>query len=104
MGLSGATPTVIWSIANLLHDYENVLPNEDVADFFEREVAPYVSDAWIDTSVRDHKDGEVGRIGYEINFNRYSYKYQPPRPLEEIERDIKQLESEILEMLGAVAG
>jgi len=47
--------------------------------------------------LRDSKDGEVGRVGYEINFNRYFYEYQPPRPLEEIEADIKTLEKEIMD-------
>lgn len=46
------------------------------------------------------KDGEVGKIGYEINFNRYFYKYAPPRPLEEIESDIRAVEKDILEMLS----
>lgn len=63
---------------------------------------PYVPDAWINTALRDQKDGQVGRVGYEINFNRYFYKYQPPRPLPKIEADIKTLEKEILEMLGKV--
>ena len=54
-------------------------------------------------AIRDHKDGEVGKVGYEINFNRYFYQYQPPRPLEEIEADIKTLEEEILDMLREVA-
>jgi type I restriction enzyme M protein len=70
-----------------------------VRDFFEKEVKPHVPDAWIDTSRRDHKDGLVGIVGYEINFNRYFYKYIPPRPLEEIEADIKKLELEIMDML-----
>ncbi|MGA2532103.1 MAG: class I SAM-dependent DNA methyltransferase [Candidatus Aminicenantales bacterium] len=70
-----------------------------VQAFFEREVLPYVPDAWIDTPRRDPKDGLVGLIGYEINFNRYFYKYVPPRPLEEIEADIKKIEGEIMEML-----
>jgi hypothetical protein len=43
-------------------------------------------------------------VGYEINFNRYFYQYQPPRHLEEIEADIKVLEKDILEMLREVAG
>jgi len=73
-----------------------------VRAFFEREVKPHVADAWIDTSKRDHKDGLVGIIGYEINFNRYFYKYVPPRPLEEIEADIKKLEAEIMKMLREV--
>jgi len=47
--------------------------------FFDREVRPHVPDAWIDESKRDPKDGEVGLVGYEINFNRYFYQYTPPR-------------------------
>ena len=61
-------------------------------------------DAWINESLRDHKDGQVGKIGYEINFNRYFYKYQPPRKLEAIETDIKVVEQDILSMLREVAG
>jgi type I restriction enzyme M protein len=75
---------------------------EDITAFFEREVKPHVPDAWINTALRDPKDGEVGRVGYEINFNRYFYEYQPPRPLEEIEADIKTLEKEIMDMLREV--
>jgi type I restriction enzyme M protein len=87
-----------------LRDTESVLLTERIEDFFAREVQPHVPDAWINTAIRDEKDGEVGKVGYEINFNRYFYKYQPPRPLEEIEADIKTLEREILEMLRDVAG
>ena len=70
-----------------------------VRAFFEREVEPHLSDAWIDTARRDHKDGLVGHVGYEINFNRYFYRYVPPRPLEEIEADIHSIEKDILDML-----
>ncbi|MCL5959416.1 MAG: type I restriction-modification system subunit M [Chloroflexi bacterium] len=87
-----------------LRDFENVPLKDDVFAFFEREVKPYVPDAWVNTAIRDRKDGEIGKVGYEINFNRYFYKYQPPRPLEEIEADIRTLEKEILEMLREVAG
>ena len=45
-------------------------------------------DAWVNESVTDMTDGETGKVGYEINFNRYFYIYTPPRPLEEIESDI----------------
>ena len=72
--------------------------------FFEREVKPHVPDAWIDTSKRDPKDGRVGLVGYEINFNRYFYRYTPPRPLEEIEAEIRGIESDILQMLAEVTG
>ena len=55
-------------------------------------------------SVGDAKDGRVGKIGYEINFNRCFYKYVPPRSLADIEADIRPLEKEIIEMLGEITG
>ncbi len=73
-----------------------------VREFFDREVKPHVPDAWIDTAKRDHKDVHVGAVGYEINFNRYFYRYVPPRKLEEIEADIKALEGDIVRMLAEV--
>ncbi len=87
-----------------LRDTESVPLAESVEDFFEREVRPHVADAWIDTTKRDPKDGEVGLVGYEINFNRYFYEYTPPRPLEEIEADIKAVEKDIVRMLAEVTG
>jgi type I restriction enzyme M protein len=87
-----------------LRDTENVPLAERVEAFFEREVKPHVHDAWIETSRRDPKDGEVGIVGYEINFNRYFYQYTPPRPLEEIEADIRGIEQDILQMLAEVTG
>ena len=75
-----------------------------VRAFFDREVEPHVPDAWIDTAKRDAKDGQVGLVGYEINFNRYFYRYAPPRPLEEIEADIRGIEQDILRMLAEVTG
>ena len=86
-----------------LRDTENVPLREDVESFFEREVKPHGPDAWIDTARRDPQDGEVGIVGYEINFNRYFYEYRPPRPLEEIEADIQQVEKEIVAMLQGMA-
>ncbi len=87
-----------------LRDTESVPLPESVRDFFEREVLPHVPDAWIDESKRDRKDGEVGIVGYEINFNRYFYTYTPPRPLGEIEADIRAIEVDIVRMLGEVTG
>ena len=87
-----------------LRDTENVPLDQDIYAYFEREVRPHVPDAWINTKVRDSQDHEVGKVGYEINFNRYFYTYQPPRPLGAIEADIKQLEKDILTMLREVAG
>lgn len=62
--------------------------------YLKKEVLPYRPDAWI--------DHDKIKVGYEIPFNRHFYKYQPPRPLEEIEADIKILEREIVDMLGEV--
>lgn len=85
-----------------LRDSENVPLTQDIHEYFDREVKPHVPDAWINTSLRDHQDGEIGKVGYEINFNRYFYRYQPPRSLGEIEADIKVLEGEIISMLKEI--
>ena len=83
-----------------LRDTERVPLGEDVNTFFDREVAPHFPDAWIGESKRSAKEGEIGAVGYEINFNRYFYRYAPPRALEEIETDIREIEEEIVRMLG----
>jgi len=79
-----------------LRDYENVPLKEDISEYMARAVLPHVPDARVDESKT--------KIGYEINFNRYFYKYTPPRPLAEIEADLKQIENEIARMLEEVAG
>jgi type I restriction enzyme M protein len=50
----------------------------------------------------DDRDKEVGKVGYEINFNRFFYKYVPPRKLEDIDADLKEIEKEIADLLGEV--
>lgn len=77
-----------------LRDYENVPLDEDIHTYLKREVLPHVPDAWID----DTKT----KIGYEIPFTRYFYQYTPPRPLEEIDAELKELEGEIQRLLGEV--
>ena len=77
-----------------LRDFENVPLTDDVETYFEREVRPHVPDAWMDRT----KD----KIGYEINFNRHFYKYTPPRPLEEIDAELREAEEEILRLLREV--
>ncbi len=80
---------------------ENGIPTS-VREFFACEVVPHVPDAWIDLSKRDSKDGMVGVVGYEINFNRYFYRHAQPRALTEIQADIKATEQEIMEMLATL--
>ena len=67
---------------------------ESIEEYFKREVLPPVPDAWIDTTKT--------KVGYEIPLNRHFYRYEPPRPLEVIEADIKTLEGEIMTLLGEV--
>ena len=83
-----------------LRDTERVPLAESVDAFFEREVKPHVPDAWVDESKRDVRDGQVGIVGYEINFNRHFYKPQPLRPLGEIRADILALERETEGFVG----
>ena len=87
-----------------LRDTESVPLAESVEAYVEREVRSHVPDAWIDTRKRDPKDGPVGVVGYEINVNRAFYRYTPPRPLEEIEADLRAIEADIVRMLGEVTG
>lgn len=85
-----------------LREFENVPLKQDIRDYFAREVLPHVPDAWIEEGKTDPKDGGVGIVGYEINFNRYFYTYVPPRPLEAIDADLKSVEAEIAALLEQV--
>lgn len=78
-----------------LRDYENVPLAEDIHDYFAREVFPHVPDAWIDES-------KPPKIGYEIPFTRHFYVYTPPRPVAEIDAELRQLESQIQALLTVV--
>ena len=77
-----------------LRDHERVPLTEDVGAYFEREVRSHVPDASMDRS----KD----RVGYEINFNRYFYKYTPRRPLEEIDVDLNKAAEDFMRLLGKI--
>ena len=75
-----------------LRDTENVPLVEQVEDYFAREVLPHAMDAWV--------DHEKTKVGYEIPFNRHFYVFEPPRPLEDIDADLKQVTDRILSMIG----
>ncbi len=70
-----------------LRDTENVPLKEDIDEYFKREVLPFASDAWIDK--------KKSKVGYEIPFTRYFYKYEAPRPSYEIMAEILELEKEL---------
>ena len=74
-----------------LRDTEKIPLKKDIEEYFEEEVLKYYSDAWMDRK----KD----KVGYEINFTQYFYKYEPPRPIKEIEADIKKVTAEIQELI-----
>ena len=78
----------------ILRDTENVPLTEDIEEYFARDVLPHVAGAWID-------HGKT-KVGYEIPFTRHFYRYPPPRPLEEIQKDLRVLVGEIQAMLHEV--
>ena len=77
-----------------LRDTENVPLGQDIDEYVTREVLPYVPDAWV--------DHDKTKIGYEIPLTRHFYTYTPPRPLDEIDAELKQLEAEIQDLLAEV--
>lgn len=68
-------------------DSERILLSENIDEYYDREVKPHIPDSWMDRS----KD----KIGYEINFTKYFYKFTPLRSLEDISQDLKSLDDEI---------
>ena len=78
-----------------LRDTENVPLGEDVEEYFAREVLPHAPDAWI--------DHDKTKVGYEIPFNRHFYVFKPPRPLAEIDAELKTVTDKILAMIGELS-
>lgn len=77
-----------------LRDTENVPWDQNVDDYVTREVLPYAPDAWVDRART--------KEGAEIPFTRHFYQYVPPRPLEEIDRDLEKVMEELRAMLVEV--
>ena len=78
-----------------LRDTENVPLAEEVSAYFEREVKPHAADAWI--------DHEKSKVGYEIPFNRHFYVFTPPRPLAEIDTELKVVTDRIMQMIAGLS-
>jgi type I restriction enzyme M protein len=78
-----------------LRDTENVPLSEDVETYFKREVLPHAADAWIDP--------DKTKVGYEIPFNRHFYVFQPPRPLNVIDAELKGVTDRILTMITGLS-
>jgi type I restriction enzyme M protein len=75
-----------------------------IQKYFDAEVKPHWPDAWINLDNKDAKDGQVGVVGAEINFNREFYVYEAPRSREAIKHDIEAMEQRFMDMLKGVAG
>lgn len=84
------------SVDASLRDTEDIPLTEDINEYFEREVLPFSSDAWVDRK----KD----KVGYEIPFTRLFYKYTAPEPSEVIAERIKKLEESIVANFQALSG
>jgi type I restriction enzyme M protein len=78
-----------------LRDTENVPLAEDVNTYFKREVLPHAPDAWI--------DHDKTKVGYEIPFNRHFYVFEPPRPLDAIDADLKRCTDRIVTMIAGLS-
>jgi len=87
---------IIYESESNLRDFENIPLKEKIYEYFLREVKPHVPEAWIDL--------DKTKIGYEISFNKYFYQHKPLRAIEEVSRDILELEKEneglIMDILG----
>lgn len=77
-----------------LRDTENVPLKENIEEYFKREVLPFAPDAWIDKN--------KSKVGYEIPFTRYFYKYEAPRSSVEIMTEIMDIETKLNGALAEV--
>lgn len=96
MDIDGQPHVVEYEPDSDLRDYEQIplLEAGGIEAFIEREVLPYVPDAWVDDSAT--------KTGYEISFTRYFYKPQELRSLKEIRADILALEQETEGLLDQI--
>ena len=78
-----------------LRDTENVPLSDDVDAYFRRELLPHAPDAWIDP--------EKTKVGYEIPFNRHFYVFEPPRPLDVIDAELKIVTDRIVSMIQGLS-
>ena len=70
-----------------LTDTENIPLQETIEEYMNREVIPFAKYAYIDESKT--------KIGYEISFTKYFYKYQEPRKTEDIMNEILELDRKL---------
>ena len=85
-----------------LRDTESIPLSESIDAYFKREVEPHLPDAWVNTEIVDEKDQGVGKVGFEINFNRYFYVFKAPRQPHIIASEIREMEKRFVELMKGV--
>lgn len=85
-----------------LKQIENIPLGEDLDAYMQREVLPFVPDAVVDETVTDERDGQVGIVGYEVNFNKYFYHFILPRDPNEIAEEIISLEMDAQKLIKEI--
>ncbi|WP_424406958.1 type I restriction-modification system subunit M [Pasteurella sp. PK-2025] len=102
---SNAPPVILDGVIQFdpdLSDFERVPLNQDIHEYLKTEVLPHTPDAVIDPDDKDQKDKALGKVGYEINFNRYFYQFEQPRHPNEILTEMRALSSEVAELLAEI--
>ena len=80
-----------------LRDYERIPLGDDIEEYFEREVKPHLPESWMDKSKEKN-------VGYEINFTKYFYQYKPLRSLEDLTKELLDLEKESDGLMNKLIG
>jgi type I restriction enzyme M protein len=88
-----------------LRERERVSLGTNVKDYFEKEIQPYMKNAWVNESSKYHddKDGELGVVGYEIDFDSRFHEYERPRDPQEISKEIEEISQEIETLISGIA-
>lgn len=88
VGIANAKPNqyVVYESSSDLRDYESVPLADSIHDYYINEVKPHVEEAWIDL--------DSVKIGYEISFNKYFYQHKPLRSLEEVAKELVELDQQ----------
>jgi len=87
---------VTYEPSSELRDSESIPLADSIHRFFKAEVQPHVEEAWINL--------ESVKIGYEISFNKYFYKHQPLRSMDEVAREIIALEQQAEGLIAEILG
>lgn len=86
-----------------LRDHEQIGLNQDINEYFDAEINPFSPESWIDRTYIDAKDKKVGRVGYEIPFNRHFYFFERPQTVADLDKSLSELRDTVADLLKEVA-